>query len=333
MKSFLALALLVLATATGIDAWRELSAPMSLQAPTLIDVPRGAALRQLLAGWQQQGLFRSARQARYLALYSRLTGKDTSIKSGEFELLPGTRAVDLVSVLVAGRAVLHELRVIEGWRFQDMLKLVLADPRLEHVQPRLDPASVMAALGQAGQAPEGRFFPDTYRFPRQTSDLAILRQAFQAMEQVVAGEWDRRASDIPLQSRYEALIMASIIERETGLASERADISGVFTRRLRLGMRLQTDPTVIYGMGDAFDGNIRRRDLQQDTPFNTYTRKGLPPTPICLPGRDSIRAAVNPADGDTLFFVARGDGSHQFSATVEEHNAAVRKFQLGRKSS
>ena len=180
------------------------------------------------------------------------------------------------------------------------------------------------------QHPEGRFLPETYRFTNQTSDVEFMRRAYVAMEAAMARQWAARQPDLPLASADDALILASIIERETGVPAERPQIAGVFVRRLRLGMRLQTDPTVIYGMGDAFDGNIRRRDLRTDTPYNTYTRKGLPPTPIALPGEAALAAAVNPADGDSLFFVSRGDGSHVFSATVQEHNAAVRKYQLKR---
>jgi len=186
----------------------------------------------------------------------------------------------------------------------------------------------MAALGRAGEHPEGRFFPDTYNFPRRTTGLEVLRRAYGRMETVLAQEWQERAAGLPLKSPDEALILASIIEKETGLAAERPQIAGVFVRRLRAGMRLQTDPTVIYGMGARFDGNLRRADLREETPYNTYVIAGLPPTPIALPGRAAINAALHPADGDSLYFVARGDGGHVFSATLEGHNRAVSEFQL-----
>lgn len=331
VPAFVALVLLALAALVA-DAWNQLNSPLQLEKEIHVVVAPGSHMRAILAGWEHQGLLRSARQARYLGIYARLAGLDTAIKSGEYAVQPGMRPLDLTRLLVSGRGVLHELRIIEGWRFEDMLAAVLADPRLSHHQPTLTGESIMKALGRPELAPEGQFFPDTYRFPRNTSDLALMRQAFAAQQKILDLAWDQRDPALPLATPLDALVLASIIERETGLASERAEIAGVFVRRLRMGMRLQTDPTVIYGMGVAFDGNIRRADLLRDTPFNTYTRKGLPPTPICLPGRDAIHAAVHPATGETLYFVARGDGSHQFSATVGEHNAAVRKYQLRRKT-
>lgn len=186
----------------------------------------------------------------------------------------------------------------------------------------------MDRLGRAGQHPEGRFFPDTYLFPRGTSDLEFLRRAMRRMDAELASAWEGRSEDTPLKTPDEALILASIVEKETGQPDERPAIAGVFSRRLKKGMKLQTDPTVIYGMGARFDGNIRRKDLREDTPYNTYVHHGLPPTPICMPGREALVAAVNPASGKALYFVSRGDGSHVFSPTLKEHNAAVRKYQL-----
>jgi UPF0755 protein len=187
---------------------------------------------------------------------------------------------------------------------------------------------MMNRLGRPGEHPEGRFFPDTYQFTRGQTDLEFLDRAMRKMDEELAAAWEERAPDLPLASPYQALILASIVEKETGQPDERPAIAGVFARRLRKGMRLQTDPTVIYGMGDRYDGNIRRRDLVEDTPYNTYVHTGLPPTPICMPGRDALRAAVNPAPGEALYFVSRGDGSHVFSASLEEHNAAVKRYQL-----
>jgi UPF0755 protein len=208
------------------------------------------------------------------------------------------------------------------------MEAVRAHPAIDQSLEGLSAEQIMQRLGHAGKHPEGRFFPDTYHFPRGTSDQALLRRAYQAMEQLLATEWPGRAADLPLQSPYEALILASIVERETALASERPEIAGVFVRRLQRGIRLQTDPTVIYGMGEAFAGNITRRDLEQDTPYNTYVHSGLTPTPICMPGRDAVHAVLHPAEGDSLYFVARGDGSHAFSATLTAHNRAVRTYQL-----
>ena len=193
----------------------------------------------------------------------------------------------------------------------------------------MTPAQIMSALGRPGVAPEGRFFPDTYLYAKNSGELAVLREALQLMDKRLAAAWDARAPGLPLKSPDEALILASLVEKETGQAADRAEIAGVFINRLKRGMRLQTDPSVIYGLGEAFDGNLRRRDLSTDTPFNTYTRAGLPPTPIAMPGKASLMAAVQPADTQSLYFVARGDGSSHFSPTLDEHNRAVNKYQRG----
>jgi len=241
------------------------------------------------------------------------------------------RPIDLTALLVSGRAVLHELRLVEGWRFDEALAAVRQHAALQQTMPQADAAKLMKALGHGELHPEGRFYPDTYHFPRGTTDVAFLRRAFDTMQSALDVEWPRRAEGLPYLVPGDALTLASIVERETGATSERAEIAGVFVRRLQLGMRLQTDPSVIYGLGATFDGNLRKRDLLADTPYNTYTRRGLPPTPICLPGRAALQAALHPAPGKTLYFVARGDGSHQFSATIAEHDAAVRKYQLRRR--
>jgi UPF0755 protein len=222
--------------------------------------------------------------------------------------------------------VLHQFTVVEGWRFTDLLTAVRAHAAVRSLD--MVAADIMAELGKPGAAPEGQFLPDTYVFPKGTTDLQVLRLAHEALIERLGAAWAERSPDTVLSDPYEALILASIIEKETALPSERGLISGVFQARLQRGMRLQTDPTVIYGLGDAFDGNLRRRDLARDTPYNTYTRRGLPPTPIALPGVASLQAAVNPELTGALYFVATGepDGSHSFSATVEEHNAAVRRY-------
>ena len=266
----------------------------------------------------------------YLRLYARLSQLAPRIQAGEYALPPGTTPRTLMTQLVAGRVIQHALTVVEGWTFRQMLAAVHEHDKLEHTLQGLDDAQIMAKLGQPDLHPEGRFFPDTYHFPAGTSDLAFLKRAFVTMEQRLAQIWKQRIPDLPLQDPYQALILASIIEKETGLASERRQVAGVFIRRLRKGMLLQTDPTVIYGLGESFDGNLRRRDLRKDTPYNTYTRPGLPPTPIALPGAGAIAAAVDPAPGDTLYFVASGDGGHVFSKTLNEHNRAVRRYQLNK---
>jgi len=323
---------LVLAIAAGVLAWdldRQLDQPLALQRAATFEIVPGSGLNRIVTAAREQGLFASARQSAYLAIYARFSGQASRIKAGEYRLEPGLTPRTLLMLWDSGKTVLHELRLIEGWRFADALKTVRQSPDLtQTLDAAATPADAMRALGRDGQAPEGLLFPDTYRFQKGMTDVAFLRNAIAEQERVLGEEWAKRAPNLPYDSPQQALTMASIIEKETGTAAERAEIAGVFVRRLRLGMRLQTDPTVIYGIGEAYDGNIRSRDLLADTPYNTYTRDGLPPTPICLAGREAIRAALQPADGNALYFVARGDGSHQFSATLDEHNAAVQRFQL-----
>ena len=252
------------------------------------------------------------------------------MRAGEYSIADGITADELLRQFTEGNSIQYSLTVIEGWTFRQMLAALARDPIIEHrLEGRTD-AEIMAQLGYAGEHPEGRFFPDTYRFPRGTTDIDFLRRAYQVMQRHLEREWAQRQSDLPLKSPYEALILASIIEKETAVPAERNLISGVFVQRLRRNMRLQTDPTVIYGLGPEFDGDIRFRDLRRDTPYNTYLRAGLTPTPIALPGLDSIRAALHPEESGALYFVSRGDGTHKFSNTLEEHNAAVRKYQLNR---
>jgi UPF0755 protein len=234
-------------------------------------------------------------------------------------------------LLVSGKTLTHSITFPEGWTFRQWREQMASHPALVHTLKGLSDEAVMERLGHPGVHPEGRFFPDTYLFPRGFSDLQLLQWAWRRMEEELADAWRERDKGLPLKTSYEALILASIIEKETGMPSERREIAGVFIRRLKKGMKLQTDPTVIYGMGREYAGNIRRKDLKKDTPYNTYVHAGLPPTPICMPGRESLQAAVHPAAGKAFYFVARGDGSHQFSATLREHNRAVRKYQLKRK--
>jgi len=219
---------------------------------------------------------------------------------------------------------------VEGWNFKQMRVAIAGQQALEQTLVELSDQEIMQRLGYADEHPEGRFLPDTYHFPKGTTDLAFLKRAYQAMQGLLDAEWEQRDPGLPLNSPYEALILASIVEKETGLASERPEIAGVFVRRLKKGMKLQTDPTIIYGMGESYKGNIRRRDLKQDTPYNTYLHKGLTPTPISMPGADALHAVLHPKEGKSLYFVAKGEGSHQFSKTLVEHNRAVRKYQLKR---
>jgi len=327
---FLGLLLLAVSFAGG---WLLLEYRTFLRTPLAVDesgavleVPAGANLgtlaRDLHArGWLEHPL--------YLRVLGRWQGSAQQIKAGEYRIAPGTTPEHLLRQLVEGRVLQHSLTVVEGWTFQQLRAAVAAHKALRHTLTEFDDAELMAALGHEGVHPEGRFYPETYRFPRGTSDREFLRRAYDVMAQRLQREWEQRSDDLPVTTPDEALVLASIIEKETAVDSERGHIAGVFVRRLRRGMRLQTDPTVIYGMGDAYDGNIRRRDLRTDTPYNTYTRSGLPPTPIALPSGASIHAALHPESGDSLYFVSRGDGSHVFSATLEEHNRAVTKYQLG----
>jgi len=266
--------------------------------------------------------------ARYLKWMARLKGVSHRIQAGEYRITPGTTPPELLSMLVAGRVEQYTLTLVEGWSFREVMEAVRSHPKLRQTLDAADPQTVMAQLGYPGQHPEGRFFPDTYHFPGNLTDVEFLRRAYRAMERRLAQEWAERAEGLPYETPYEALVMASIVEKETGQPDERAAIAGVFVRRLQRGMRLQTDPTVIYGLGAGFDGNLRRRDLRGDTPYNTYRHHGLPPTPIAMPGGAALHAALHPAEGDALYFVSRGDGSHHFSATLEEHNRAVARYQL-----
>ena len=267
-----------------------------------------------------------------LVLLARISGRDTRIKAGSYEVSSGITPLDLIDKLTRGDVTQQELTIPEGWSFRQFRAALDAHVGIEHATRGLTDLQVLELIAKAEPGsnpkhPEGLFFPDTYLFAKGSADIAILRRAYRAMSKHLAGEWQRRAAGVPYANPYEALIMASIVEKETGQARERPLIAGVFVNRLRRGMLLQTDPTVIYGLGAGFDGNLRRRDLQQDGPYNTYTRGGLPPTPIALPGLAALQAALNPARTDALYFVARGDGTHEFTASLEAHNRAVNRYQ------
>ncbi|MDJ0700544.1 MAG: endolytic transglycosylase MltG [Woeseiaceae bacterium] len=260
--------------------------------------------------------------------YGGWTGEANAVQAGDYLIRPGTTPTELLKQFASGNVQLYSFTIIEGWNYREMLNAMREHPEINAVLEEDDWPSFLAQLGADSDYPEGLFLPETYRFPRNTTDKTLLGQAHELMVETLDEEWANRADDLPLESPYEALILASIVEKETGRADERARIAGVFVRRLQKRMRLQTDPTVIYGIGPDFDGNITRRDLRTDTPYNTYTRGGLPPTPIAMPGRAAINASLNPEDGDELFFVATGDGDggHTFSATREEHDAAVAEY-------
>ena len=290
-------------------------------------LPAGESIRLTAHRLQEQGILRSSL---YLQVYARLGGLAHRLKAGEYLLKPGTTPRTLLEQIVAGRVIQYPLTIVEGWTFRRLLEAVASHPKLQHTLAGLNEADIMARLGYPGQHPEGRFFPDTYYFPAGTSDVAFLKRAYAKLERHLQKAWEQRSPDLPLKTPYEALILASIIEKETALPAERWQVAGVFVRRLQKGMLLQTDPTVIYGLGDRFDGNLHKQDLLADTPYNTYTRFGLPPTPIALPGAASIAAAVAPVAGNALYFVATGEGGHVFSRTLEEHNHWVRLYQLNR---
>lgn len=290
-------------------------------------VPQGSHIGRLARDFEQRGWVKRADMLRH---WYRFKGQAGNIRAGEFALFDTDTVNSLMQRIISGEVVQHPVTVVEGMRFSDFRVALKAAPGLEQKTADWDDAQIMAALGAEGVHPEGQFFPDTYFYTLGASDLSLLKQSYERLQQTLAQEWENRAEDLPFKSAYEALILASIIEKETGVASERAEIAGVFVRRLQKRMKLQTDPTIIYGMGDRYKGNIRRRDILEATPYNTYVIKGLPPTPIALPGAAAIHATLHPADGEALYFVATGDGGHYFSATLEEHNRAVRKYQLKR---
>jgi UPF0755 protein len=262
-----------------------------------------------------------------LFVFFRLSGQSRSLRAGSYEVAKGESALDLLRKLTRGEESLKAISLIDGWTFRQFRATLNKAEGLKHDSKSMTDEEIMAKLGMPGVAPEGRFFPDTYTYGKGTSELHVLERAAKAMNKQLAAAWKQRAADIHLKTPEEALILASIVEKETGRESDRTTISRVFHNRLAIGMPLQTDPTVIYGMFDAFDGNLRRADLRNDHPWNTYTRKGLPPTPIAMPGRNALKAAVNPAPSNALYFVAKGDGTSYFSATLDEHNQAVNRYQ------
>ena len=264
-----------------------------------------------------------------LQLWFRVSGQARQIKAGSYEITPGSTPRSLLSMVVRGDQTLKSVTLVEGWSFSQVRAALQKAELLAPDSVDLQPEMIMEKLGKSGVHPEGRFFPDTYSYAKGSSDLAVLKRAAKAMDKRLDAAWALRSPDTPLKTRDEALILASIVEKETGKPTDRAQIAGVFTNRLRINMRLQTDPTVIYGLGDAFDGNLRKRDLLADTPYNTYTRGGLPPTPIAMPGKAALLAAVQPAPTKALYFVARGDGTSQFSANLDDHNRAVNKYIRG----
>lgn len=327
------LCLSVLALAGGgLWLWQGLQTleqPVALNEPVLFSVPSGSGYGQVARKLEAEGL---AGDSLWLKIHGRLYPEQALLKAGEYEFTDGMTSLDMINAMVSGDTKHWQIQFIEGWTFRDMRAALASSERLGQVTADWTDERIMEEIGASGVHPEGRFFPDTYLFTSSETDLDLLRRAFERMEEVLATEWQARSENLPYDSPYEALIMASIVERETGAVHEREQVAGVFVRRLEKGMRLQTDPTVIYGMGEKYQGRITRKDLRTHTDYNTYRIDGLPPTPIALPGREAIHAALNPAEGDTLYFVARGDGTHKFSKTLAEHQKAVRAFQLNRRS-
>ncbi|HEY9237584.1 MAG TPA: endolytic transglycosylase MltG [Burkholderiaceae bacterium] len=328
MKVLRALVILVLLTAVGVGgfAFWWLNRPLPLNAESVeLSIDPGTPPREIAQAWVQAGV-----QASPVLLYEwfRWSGQARKIRAGSYEIDAGTTPVALLNKMVRGDETLAVVRLIEGWTFRQFRAELAKAEALKPTIATLTDEQVMAAVGAAsGVAAEGRFQPDTYAYSKGSTDIAVLRRAYRAMQKRLDAAWQERAPDTPLRSPDDALVLASIVEKETGTSADRGKVAGVFVNRLRLGMPLQTDPTVIYGLGPSFDGNLRKRDLLADTPYNTYTRNGLPPTPIAMPGQASLLAAVRPEPTKALYFVARGDGSSEFSETLADHNRAVNQYQ------
>lgn len=325
---FLLVSAAVAALAANVlqQRWQQ---PMAVPAGGyLLDVGAGATLRSVVVQLEADGVYGDGWMLR---LYGRWTGLDQQIKRGEYRIPTGTTAAGLLGLLQQGRVINYRVTLPEGITLSRALGILAATGELKQVLSGPDDPRLLELVAPHAR-PEGLFFPDSYQFERGATDYDILERAHAVMARILDEEWQAREDGLPYASPYEALVMASIVERETGLQHERDEIAGVFVRRLKLNMRLQTDPTVIYGLGDSFDGNLRRKHLQDDSnPYNTYRHRGLPPSPIALPGRDAIHAALHPDQGSSLYFVARGDGGHYFSDTLAEHQRAVRKYQLQRR--
>jgi len=318
------------AATTVVLSVRSLDRPLRLTAPLRFKVPAGASFARVASELAAQGIVANPR---VWTLYARFKGLAPAVKAGEYEIQPGTTPRELLTKMVNGQVLLHSFTIVDGWRVQDLLEALRRNPEIAATLPAqasfpAQAAEIMAKLGSPGSDAEGQFLPETYRFIGGTTDIELLRQIHAALVHELDTAWADRGPDLPLRSSYELLIMASIVQKESGLPQELPKIAGLYLHRLSIGMRLQADPTVIYGLGQRYDGNIHTVDLQTDGPYNTYTRAGLPPTPIALAGAAAIRATARPEKTDAIYFVAstKGDGSHVFSATLEQHNAAVAAY-------
>jgi UPF0755 protein len=340
--------LLALIVACGGWAWRDyqsaLHAPAVVGDPVVIEIDKGDSFNQITDKLLTQNVSFKPFWFKVIAVQEKAFKK---LKTGEYELAPGLTLSEILALFIQGKTRQYAITFPEGWSFKEILQEVEKNPNLEHTLNNVDFEALMSRLGTdikhsaiapgialppaSMQSPEGLFFPDTYFFEKHTSDVALLKRVYDKMQLVLQQEWRHKAESLPFKTPYEALILASIVEKETGVVAERPLIAGVFIRRLQTGMLLQTDPTVIYGMGENYQGNIGYKDLKTATPYNTYVIRGLPPTPIAMPGRDAIYAALHPDNSNTLYFVARGDGTHEFSATLKDHNLAVDSFQRKKK--
>ena len=316
--------LVVLAAGAYVGSY--VAMPMAIRTfPVEVEIPRGAGFRSAIEQLEKSGIPVGRTEFELLA---RALGRERDIKAGNYQLLQPVTPLELLEKLTRGDVTLAEVRLIEGWTFAQFRDALDNSPNLKHDTTGLPDQEVLSRVQALETHPEGLFFPDTYLFSRGSSDLAVLRRSYRAMQRHLAQEWEARDPKAPYATAYDALIMASIIEKETGKAGERDLIGGVLVNRLRVGMRLQADPTIIYGLGTSFDGNLKRAHLLADGPYNSYTRAGLPPSPIAMPGLASLRSAMQPGKTDAMYYVSKGDGSSQFSRTLEEHNRAVARYQL-----
>ncbi|MEQ1739443.1 MAG: endolytic transglycosylase MltG [Methyloglobulus sp.] len=323
----ISLAVLAFLVWLGIGYYNALNKP-AVQHELVVEIEKGDSFATITRKLLAQDIVINPFWFKAIAFQK---GMLSNLKAGEYKLTPGLTIPQILTIIAEGRAIKYAITFPEGWSLKEILLAIGQAPNLQKSLPNLSLAEIASQLGISEKNPEGWFFPDTYYFEKKASDVSILKRAHKKMQEVLQEEWQHRELDLPYKVPYEALIMASIVEKETGAKSERATIAGVFIRRLTKGMLLQTDPTVIYGMGDKYKGNIRANDLTTPTPYNTYVIQGLPPTPIAMPGRDAIHAALHPDKGNSLYFVAKGDGSHQFSETLAEHNRAVNNFQKHKK--
>ncbi len=324
--------ILLLVCIASFVLWEEynhaLEDPVIFGDSTVVVIKKGDNFNKITRKLIEQDIAINPLWFKAIAYQKKQAGK---LKAGEYHLPAGLTTPEVLAKLVEGKAIQYQITFPEGWSFKQIIKEIQSNPNIVKTLEEVDLKNIMAHFETEYSYPEGLFFPDTYFFEKNITDVSLLQKAHVKMQSVLQAEWKARELGLPLKSAYEALILASIVEKETGVAKERAQISGVFTRRLKKGMRLQTDPTVIYGMGDAYEGNIRRKDLKKPTAYNTYVIKGLPPTPIAMPGKDAIHAALHPAKGESVYFVANGNGAHIFSKTLREHNNAVNKYQRKKK--